>query len=407
MVRVRAIGVLFALVQVFTFYLPYPPGVTAAALTLVAVLALGDLAAAVAVRRTRSVRGARRLAVLSLLLDAAVVSGFVFVYTFDPETAIWAVIYILPLEGAIRFQRRGALLTMAGAAVAYTVREVYGQVVYDVELLPTSISFRMGIGFIIAGVAGAMASALVRDREQVEAADALKDDFIAMTNHELRTPLTTIMGYAQILADRWEDVDEARRREFAHRILAQSRRLSVLVEDLLTLSSAQAGAIDLDRQDIDVHAAVAEALVDLPDVRNQIPERLRVRADSRRLAQILINYLSNARKYGAPPVAVTAEERDGSVTIAVTDAGPGVPQSFVPHLFDKFTQASRGVSRTAEGTGLGLAIVRLLAQAQDGDAWYEPNPGGGSRFCVRLPRGAAADHPAGTSVARKRGPTTR
>jgi signal transduction histidine kinase len=409
MVRVRWVGVAFAAVQVATYYLPYPPGVLPVAAWIVAVLAMGNLGVALALRRARDLSYVRTVEIASLVLDAAVVMGLVFVFTFDPDTAMWAVIYILPLEGAIKFGLRGALLTMGAATIAYTVRELYGEAVYETPFLATSVSFRMGIGFIIAGVAGAMASSLGRDRERLErakaaveasaeelasvveqlkAATAVKDEFIAVTNHELRTPLTTIMGYAQTLETRWSSFDDAQRLEFIGHIRHQGRRLHLLVEDLLTLSSAQAGALDLDLTPVALLPAIDEAIgqngLAAAGVGVRCPAGLRVMASEDRLVQILTNLISNALKYGAEPVEVVAHLDGDWVDVAVCDSGEGVPPGFVPRLFDRFSQASHGASRTAAGTGLGLAIVQELVVAQGGEVRYEPNEPTGARFCVRL-----------------------
>ena len=420
MVQIRWAGVVFSAAQVATYYLPYPPGVLPVAAAIVVFLALGNFVVTIGVRRVDTYAAMRRVEVASLVLDGVVVMGLVFVYTFDADTAMWAVIYILPLEGAIKFARSGALWTMGAATVAYTVRELFGEAMYGTPFLATSVSFRMGIGFIIAGVAGAMASSLMRDREQLEqaksaveqsaeelavaveqlqAATAVKDEFIAVTNHELRTPLTTILGYAQTLQTRWESLDDNKRREFIGHIRHQGRRLHALVEDLLTLSSAQAGALDIDLHPVPLRAAAAEAIeqngLAASSVSNDVGSDLFVLASEDRLVQILTNLVSNALKYGAPPICVAAGEEGGDIVIRVCDAGDGVPAAFVPRLFDKFSQASHGLSRTAEGTGLGLAIVQELAQAQQGSVWYEPNEPNGARFCVRLQRAdAPAEDPA-------------
>lgn len=169
----------FALVQVLTYYRPYPAGTFSLAIALVAVLFVGNLAFWRATRVVVGEVAIRRLAVISLLFDAAVILSLVFLYTFDAETAIWAVIYILPLVGAIRFGLRGALLAMAGATAIYAGREVYGHAEFGNDLLLTSISFRMGIGFVIAGVAGAMATRLVRDRRDLEVASDAYESVLA------------------------------------------------------------------------------------------------------------------------------------------------------------------------------------------------------------------------------------
>ena len=415
MVRVRWVAVLFACVQVATYYIPYPPGIVPWAVAIVVLLALGNAGAWIALRRVAALRDARRLQVATLLLDGLVVMGLVVVYTFDADTAMWAVIYILPLEGALKFGLRGSLATMGAATLAYIAREQYGAAVYDNDFLPTSISFRMGIGFIIAWVAGAMASSLVRERDEVERAKAaiersaedlataveqlreataVKDEFLAVTNHELRTPLTTILGYGTTLQTKWESIEDGQRREFVGYMVHQARRLHALVEDLLTLSSAQAGALEVEVKPVPLCEAVEEALANnglrASSVTHDCPPTLQVLADFGRLTQVLTNFVSNALKYGAEPITVQAAEKDGWVEVRVRDQGPGVPADFVPYLFEKFSQASRGLSRTAEGTGLGLAIVEQLTEAQGGQVWYEPNEPKGSQFCLRLRRADAA-----------------
>jgi signal transduction histidine kinase len=112
---------------------------------------------------------------------------------------------------------------------------------------------------------------------------------------------------------------------------------------------------------------------------------LDVLADPRHLHQILVNLLSNARKYGRPPVRVAVRRADGVAEIGVSDEGEGVPPDFVPLLFDRFSRASTGVAPTHKGTGLGLYIVDQLARANGGSVRYEPNEPRGSRFVVRVP----------------------
>ena len=167
MVAARWFGVAFALVQILTYYIPYPAGMLELALFSTAVLALGNVAAWAALRRTHTLKGARHLSFLTLLLNGVVFSALVWVYTFDTETAIWALLYILPMEAAIRFQLKGALWTMTAITVMYTLRELFGASAYGNEFLVVSITFRMGIGFIIAGISGAIAQGLARDREQL------------------------------------------------------------------------------------------------------------------------------------------------------------------------------------------------------------------------------------------------
>ena len=409
--RVRWVATLFAAVQVATYYLPFPPGVLAWSVALVGLLGLGNLLLWLASRRDLDLPTARRLAVASLVLDTTVVVGLITTYTFDPDTASFALIYVLPLEGAVLFQLRGAVATMAAAAVAYIAREAYGALVFDLPFLPQSISFRMGLGFLIAAVAGVMARDLSAEREealsakaelerstdelrtahaQLLAATQVQDDFLAMTNHELRTPLTAIVGYASILQRRWDALDSDARLDAVTRIRVQAERLNALVEDLLTISAAQARGLHVTPIPVSLEPLLCEAIAGFDEAEVVGPVDVVARADPVRLLQVVINLLSNARKYGAPPVRVAVRDDGEHVVLTVTDAGDGVPPEFVPLLFDRFSQASVGTSRSAEGSGLGLAIVALLVEAQDGTVWYEPAEPTGSRFCVRLPRAEVA-----------------
>jgi signal transduction histidine kinase len=422
MVRIRWGGVAFGVVQVLTYYIPHPPGALPAALAFVALLAVGNAAVMVVTRRVATLRAARRLSSAALALDIVVVMGLVFVYTFDPETAMFAVVYVLPLEGAVRAQLRGALGTMAIVTALYTAREVFGAAVHGNAFIWASISFRMGIGFIIAAVAGAMAASLVGEREDAEraraeverhaaalaaaneelqAANRVKDDFVAMTNHELRTPLTTILGYTSTLQRRWGAFPDDQRLEFVRRIEEQGARLRDLVESLLTMSLGQAGELRLALGPVDVRAVILASLEETGADDGQVSVRcdpgLRAWADPDRLQQIVTNYLGNATRHGNPPIAVEARLAAPWVEIMVNDAGEGVPGNFVPRLFERFTQASRGDTRRAQGVGLGLAIVAQLAEAQGGEAWYEPNEPHGSRFCVRL-RATDVDDPEGRAT---------
>jgi signal transduction histidine kinase len=242
---------------------------------------------------------------------------------------------------------------------------------------------------------------LAKANRELRAASELKDHFLAVTNHELRTPLTSILGFASMLGEGWDRLPDEDRREFVWRIHGQSERLARLIDDLLTLSSAQAGALEMASTEVPVDAAIHDAIHAMGPGRQGVRVRcrpgLRVTGDPEGLFRILSNFLSNAFTHGAPPVTVDVRERGKWVEIRVSDQGPGVPADFVGRLFEKFAQADRTASRSHGGTGLGLAIVRELAHAQGGEAWYEQGPMGGSTFCITLPR-AATDAAGGVTL---------
>jgi signal transduction histidine kinase len=107
--------------------------------------------------------------------------------------------------------------------------------------------------------------------------------------------------------------------------------------------------------------------------------------DDEHLVQILINFLSNAEKYGAPPITVRARRSERSVEVVVSDAGDGVPSDFRSRLFERFARASSGGGDKVGGTGLGLSLVAALAAINGGSAWYRSNEPKGSQFGVSLP----------------------
>ena len=227
----------------------------------------------------------------------------------------------------------------------------------------------------------------VANRE-LRVADQLKSDFVSMASHELRTPLTSIVGFASTLLSYWEQTSDADKLEYLGVIDRQAQRLSRLVNDLLAMSRIESGALSTHRVRVEMANALAQAVSDMgasaDGVSLRCDEGVAALADPDHLQQILVNYLSNAVKYGAAPVEVVAwSEEPGWVVVRVRDPGQGVAPEFVDHLFDKFSQASTGSTRRATGTGLGLSIVRGLAQANGGTAWYEPATPG-SVFCVRL-----------------------
>jgi signal transduction histidine kinase len=239
-------------------------------------------------------------------------------------------------------------------------------------------------------------SELERLNEELDVSNRLKSEFVAIASHELRTPLTSVSGFARVLVSRWDEFPDEERRNFTKRIFTQAARLERLVEDLLTLSRVEAGVLTTRPEDVDLAAALSTTAAELAsmgtDIGVECPQGMAATVDPDQLHEILLNYLTNARKYGADPITVDAVRRDEWVEIRVRDVGAGVPEEFVPRLFDHFTRVE-GNAGGQQGAGLGLAIVAGLAHANNGEVWYEPNTPQGSCFGVRVPH-ARADAPA-------------
>jgi PAS domain S-box-containing protein len=237
------------------------------------------------------------------------------------------------------------------------------------------------------------AAELERLNAELTTLDAMKRDFVSMASHEVRTPITAIRGFSLTLSRRWDELSDADRIRCFEVIHRQTDRLWRVIDDLLVASRIEAGAVDAEHMPTNVATVVARAIDDAGVPRSQVvvvcPSDLDVIVARDHLRRIITAYLTNARKYGAPPFEVEAhldlEQGGDGVTVWVRDRGPGVDESFTGLLFDTFTQASTGINRTSSGTGLGLAVARGLAESVGGRVWYENDPSGGACFGVRLP----------------------
>jgi len=223
----------------------------------------------------------------------------------------------------------------------------------------------------------------ITDRKRLE---AVRDQFIADAAHELRTPLTTLTGFTELLADRErlspEELDTAL--GALHR---QGARLRSLVNNLLDLTRLQNGGLKVNLAPVPVGPLVEEVLESAPppdgySVETVLDEEVVALADRHRLDQILTNLLTNAYRYGGRNIKVATLRDNGSAEVVVADDGSGVPDEFVPQLFEPFTRGDNGAG--VDGSGLGLAIVQMLAQACGGVISYERNEPTGARFVVRL-----------------------
>jgi signal transduction histidine kinase len=224
-------------------------------------------------------------------------------------------------------------------------------------------------------------------RLALERADEIKTNFIALASHELRTPVTTIHGLAATLNHHGGRLDADQRRELREALERQSERMAKLVDQLLDLSRLDADAIEIKPELFNVRERLEEIVAAAAAERKHevhvgAPEDLEASADPAALERIVGNLVTNALRYGTPPVEVKAEKRDRHLRVFVEDQGEGVPPQFVPELFERFT---RGGPELAAGTGLGLAIARSYARAHNGDLFYEDVEPHGARFQLILP----------------------
>ncbi|HEY8642140.1 MAG TPA: GAF domain-containing sensor histidine kinase [Candidatus Dormibacteraeota bacterium] len=240
----------------------------------------------------------------------------------------------------------------------------------------------------------------------LEYANRHKTEFLAHMSHELRTPLNSILGFAQLLAaEDFGPLNERQRRYIAN-VENSGAHLLSLINDVLDLTKVEAGQLELDPDEVLVMpllAACIEEMGPLAKLKSLSLELLprgawAVRADPRRLRQVVLNLLSNAVKFTPKGGTITLEtERDRSdVLIHVRDNGVGVPAAERERIFDAFTQVLAGRTRNVEGTGLGLTVSRRLMDLMGGSLTLDSGPEQGATFTMRLP--AATEAPAAVAV---------
>lgn len=220
-----------------------------------------------------------------------------------------------------------------------------------------------------------------RAEAQLAAANESMKQFVAAASHDLRSPLAVVEGFATMLVERRDRLSDANIAEALAAIQTSAQQASRLVSDLLTLSQIRAEAMHT-RAEVVLVADAARAAITAAgvDAELDVEPDTSVLVDPDHLQRILVNYLTNAIRYGKPPFYVRATPNHGWVEIAVCDSGDGPPSNYRERLFDPFARADNSRS---DGAGLGLSIVRGLAESNGGSAYFLHN--GESRFCVTLP----------------------
>ena len=238
-------------------------------------------------------------------------------------------------------------------------------------------------------------AALRTANAQLVRASSAKTAFIAMLSHELRTPLNGIIGFADMLADpMFGDHTPDETRDLASNIIASGRHLLGLINDLLDMAKIEAGKIEIRPVPTDVSGVVYEVegvlsslaraknIEMTTDVDADLPKAM---ADPSRLRQVLFNLVSNAIKFtpNGGHITIDVVNLERSVTISVSDTGPGLDPEEAERIFQPY---ERGSAHTEdEGAGLGLSLARSLIELQGGRIWVKSTPGKGSTFSVQIP----------------------
>jgi signal transduction histidine kinase len=230
---------------------------------------------------------------------------------------------------------------------------------------------------------------------QLETASRHKSEFLANMSHELRTPLNAIIGFSEVLNERMFGEINDKQSEYVIDILESGRHLLALINDILDLSKIEAGRMELEPSEFHLPTAIDNTLTLVREraerrgialARDIDPRVGAVRADERKVKQVLLNLLSNALKFTPEGgrVDVRARARDGVREVSVVDTGVGIAAEDLEAVFEEFRQVGASTKK-AEGTGLGLAISRKFIELHGGRLWVDSKPGHGSTFTFTLP----------------------
>jgi two-component system sensor histidine kinase KdpD len=231
------------------------------------------------------------------------------------------------------------------------------------------------------------------EAEILRRTDELRRALLNAVSHDLRTPLATIMASAGSLRQRDVAWTEDERQGFAQAIEEEAERLNRLVGNLLDLSRIEAGSLRPQQSWQDFEAIIEDVAERLRPVTREHrlridvpPDLAPIWVDPVEIGEVLYNLVENAAKYAPPETEISLEVRPdgGALRVSVSDRGPGVPATAVPHLFDPFYRVVDGRPRR-QGLGLGLAIVKGLVEAHGGRVWAENRAEGGARFTFTLP----------------------
>lgn len=318
---------------------------------------------------------------------AAAVLAWLFAVTGGTESIYQDAIVAVMVIAAVTLPGRLALGNIVAAAIATTSTWLYDSRADGVFAADAVADFAVWL----AVTAGAfLQTRTLRDRRDALArSERIRDAFLRSMSHELRTPLTGILGFAETLELREEDLDPVRRRHVVGQLRASAARLATLIDDLLDVDRLTSGFDQADRRVVDVRDVVAGTVAaqgaDPRIVLNLDPVVANV--DGPKVARIVANLVSNARRHAAPDgrVTVTLRADERGTVLEVTDDGPGIAAGYEDEVFAPFVQGPERDADARPGPGLGLTLVRELAELHGGTARAWNVASGGACFEVVLP----------------------
>ncbi|MBX6772036.1 MAG: GAF domain-containing protein [Chloroflexi bacterium] len=233
-----------------------------------------------------------------------------------------------------------------------------------------------------------------RQRAQTEA----RQEFLGVVSHELKTPVAVMRAYTELLLRRAEKAGRSSEVDILRRMSDQAERMLAMIEQLLDSRRLEGGLLTLEVGHFDLSELIRRVVHDVEvasrfhQIQVETPGRITIRADRRRIEEVVTNLLDNAIKYSPPGGTVrirltreTGADGEEYALLAVSDDGPGIPEQDRERIFERFYQAPARLHRGHAGLGLGLYISRELVRRHGGDVWVESQEGQGSTFYVRLP----------------------
>jgi len=367
---------------------------------------------------------ANRFRAATLLVDATLITLWC-VATGGTDSEYWTLYLIALIAVAMRFSMVETFFSALGLAVVYViVLSINGGVTRAVLMsrLPLLLTAGFALGAmaqqrrthqvereLLAQIAEDRSRALAEEQALVarlREVDLAKSEFVAVASHEFRTPLASILGVLSTLRTHGDSLEPSLREELLAGAETQALRLARLVDDLLTVSRIEDGALRLDMQPVETDWLVSQA-IQVSRTRDRVRAELggvqKIRCDADQMVRVLTNLIDNARKYSPPEGAifVTVTEGPSTVSVSVRDEGPGIPKERRAEVFDRFRRL--GERPEKPGAGLGLYITRCLVEAHGGTIRVDEAPGGGADFNFTIPQAegeqpVSADRPAAATA---------
>ena len=394
---VRLLGVVFAVIAVATTADWPSPGTEQLAWITVVFFALGAMTLWGTSARLDTRRDHAHLGLIGFTFDALIICAMVWLFSWETPYVTWALLILLPLEGAMRYRLPGAIVAGVMGSAFFIPQSFHRAELTGEPFEMTTYVFIVALMGLMAATTGVMAEnwriqkdAFERQAVQLAEADRVKDRFLAITSHEFRGPLTAIIMGVSTVAQRRDRLSTQQLDKLLEMVAGQGGHLARLVDDLLITSQLQSQQMSLQPAWCDLQVTIDRALDAASSKRRAhqlevFVEPISCVLDEARLGQVVRNLVENSYKYSPDRtrVAVTAEGEEDGLLIRIADEGPGLPVERREELFEAFSRVHE-TSIGKDGVGLGLFVVSQLVSAMEGSIDLKSSSNGAT-FTIHLP----------------------